>query len=309
MAWLAGAIRKEVTRHRTLRTWERGTCLHIAVSDGLSLFNYFNVAGNPTSHFYVRKTGSTPAVQVGTPLSPYMADYEQYVDTIYRAPAQLEGNPTLISFESQGGVGADLDNGWTGPQMERIAWCLAQCHKIHGTPLPPMPDSLSSRTGTGHHRLGIDPWRVDNGELWSRSFGKVCPGDARMAQKPKIITRAWELIAPPPAPTPIPEDDGDMFITRYGSSTYRMFIDRRVISLSEATYNTLEDGGVPVKQLSNAAVEALASICTNYLLVDSTPTSGTEDAYLISLQTQLTNLAADVDALQVAVEALAAPKA
>ncbi len=199
MAILPGAIVKIVARHDTPRTWERGTCLHIAVSDGLSLFNYFNQAGNPTSHGYVRKTGSTPAVAVGTPLCPVMADFEQYVDTIYRAPAQLEGNPTLISWETQGGVGADLDAGWTPAQCERLAWLLAQCNKIHGTPLEAMPNSLPKSTGTGYHRLGVDPWRVDGGEHWSTSYGKVCPGSARMAQIPSIISRARQLVAPPSA--------------------------------------------------------------------------------------------------------------
>src|SRR6266508_4205161 len=101
MAWLDGAIRKEVTRHRTLMARYDAVVNHIAVSDGASLFNYFNTPGNPTSHFYIRKAGS---------LGPNagMADYEQYVDTDFRAPAQLEGNHRCISIETQGGVGADL---------------------------------------------------------------------------------------------------------------------------------------------------------------------------------------------------------
>jgi len=195
MAILPGAIVKIVTRHTTPRVGQRGFCLHIAVSDGASLFNYFNQSGNPTSHGYVRKTGSTPAVAVGTPLSPVMADFEQYVDTKYQAPANLEGNPTLISWETQGGVGDDLNNGWTPAQLERIAWILAQCNKIHGMPLTAMPNSLPASTGVGYHRLGVDPWRVDGGELWSNSYGKVCPGSARIAQIPQIINRARQIAA------------------------------------------------------------------------------------------------------------------
>ena len=183
MAMLPGAIIKTVARHTTPRVGQRGFCLHIAVSDGASLFNYFNQPGNPTSHFYVRKSGNTNG----------MADFEQYVDTKYQAPANLEGNPTLISIETQGGVGDDLNAGWTATQLERIAWILAQCHLIHGIPLILMPNSLTASRGVGYHKLGVDPWRVDGGEKWSTAYGKECPGDARIGQIPRIITRAVQI--------------------------------------------------------------------------------------------------------------------
>ncbi len=183
MAILQGAIVKIVTRHKTLRVGQRGFCLHIAVSNGASLFNYFNQPGNPTSHFYVRSTGNTDG----------MADFEQYVDTKYQAPANLQGNPTLISLETQGGVGDDLNNPWPATMAKRIAWILAECHRIHGIPLIAMPNSLPASMGVGYHRLGVDPWRVDGGELWSSSYGKVCPGDARIAQVPAIITLARQM--------------------------------------------------------------------------------------------------------------------
>jgi len=118
------------------------------------------------------------------------------------------------------------------------------------------------------------------------------------------------LVTPPPIQIPVTptteEDDYDMFITRYGTSAYRMFIDRRIISLSEGTFNVLKDGGVPVKQLSNAAVDALASICSNYLTVDDTPTAGTEDAYLVALLGHVDALVSQVEDLQAAVDALQA---
>ena len=183
MAILQGAIVKIVARHNTPRVGKRGFCLHIAVSNGASLFIYFNQPGNPTSHFYVRSTGNTDG----------MADFEQYVDTKYRAPANLEGNPTLISLETQGGVGDDLDRPWSATMAKRIAWILAECHRLDGIPLQLMPNSLPASTGVGYHRLGVDPWRVDAGELWSSAYGKVCPGGARIAQIPDIITRAQQI--------------------------------------------------------------------------------------------------------------------
>src|SRR6266545_1469160 len=178
VAWFPGAIRKEVTRHRTPISRYRGHCLHIAVSEADSLFGFFNTPGNPTSHFYVRYTGVV----------------EQYVDTRFVAPAQLEGNPTMIGTESQGGT-TDLDStGWTAAQRETIARINAWLFETHGIPLAPMRDSLPSSGGIGYHRLGIDPWRVDGGELWSKSYGKLCPGAARIAQVPGTITRAKQLI-------------------------------------------------------------------------------------------------------------------
>ncbi len=183
MAILQGAIVKIVARHDKPRVGQRGFCLHIAVSNGASLFIYFNQPGNPTSHFYVRSTGNTDG----------MADFEQYVDTKYQAPANLQGNPTLISLETQGGVGDDLNNPWPATMAKRIAWILAECHRIHGIPLIAMPNSLPGSMGVGYHRLGVDPWRVDGGELWSSAYGKVCPGDARIAQVPGIITLARQL--------------------------------------------------------------------------------------------------------------------
>lgn len=185
MAILAGAIVKIITRHTTPRIGHRGACLHIAVSNGASLHDYFNQPGNPTSHFYVRSTGNTNG----------MSDFEQYVDTKYRAPAQLEGNPTLISLETQGGVGADLNQPWPATMVERIAWILAECNRLDGIPLHRMSNSLPASTGVGYHRLGVDPWRVNGGELWSTSAGKVCPGDARIAQVPAIVTRANQIAA------------------------------------------------------------------------------------------------------------------
>lgn len=100
-----------------------------------------------------------------------------------------------------------------------------------------------------------------------------------------------------------------MFITRYGSSLYRMFIDRRMISLSESTYSALQAGGVPVRTLSNAAVDALESICDNYLLVSTAPTSDTEDAYLVEMMSRIVALGDAVGALKADVAALQATDA
>ena len=55
-------------------------------------------------------------------------------------------------------------------------------------------DSRPGTRGVGYHRLGCDPYRVTGGELWSSSYGKVCPGDARIAQLPGLIDRARRIV-------------------------------------------------------------------------------------------------------------------
>jgi hypothetical protein len=196
MAWFPGAIRKEVTRHRTPMSRYRGHCLHIAVSEGSSLFNYFNIPGNPTSHFYVRYTGVV----------------EQYVDTRFVAPAQVEGNPTMIGTETQGGTTNLNTVGWTAAQLETIARLNAWLHETHGVPLMAMHDSLPSSTGVGYHRLGIDPWRVDGGEHWSNFYAKECPGDKRIAEVAGTITRAIQIVQGEPVALTL--EDADLVVDR-----------------------------------------------------------------------------------------------
>ena len=189
MAWYPKAVRKEIKRHRTLRVRKGRVCLHVAVSEGSSLYGYFNQKGNPTSHFYVRKDGTI----------------EQYVDTKYRAPANLDGNSSLISFESQGGVKNVDTEPWTAAQVQAFAECLAWLHEVEGVPLTLMPNSKPSSVGIGYHKLGVDPYRVSGGEKWSSSYGKVCPGAGKIKQIPTIIAKAVAIAGgKPPAKPDVP---------------------------------------------------------------------------------------------------------
>lgn len=244
---------------------------------------------------------------------------KQWQDAMYQADANYEGNPRVSSVETAdyGGVfgkwntnDASKVPAWTAEQLDMavdlvVWWCKPSTHKncpstwaCHksGVPCVLIPDTKPNRRGIGYHRQGCKPNVVTGGEVWSTAYGKICPGSKREAQlKTIIIPRAQKILAggsttpdkptpPPVEPKPEPQlEDDDMFITRYGSSLYRMYIDGRVIDLSEGTYNTLKDGGVQVKQLSNAAVDALESICTNYLKVDPAAPAGTEDAYLVDI--------------------------
>lgn len=288
-------------------------CFHTMVGSLAGTSNMFhaNGYGGTESHFGV---GESKAQGV-----------EQWQDVMYQADANLNGGHRVVSIETAdyGGVfgtwntkDASQVPAWTTDQIDMLValtvWFCRKsthadcpetwkCHQV-GVPCQLIADTKPGRRGLGYHQQGCDPVRVDGGELWSSAFGKVCPATRRINQlKSVVIPRAQKILAgivtPPPVVEPKPEplfEDYDMFITRYGSTQYRMFIDRRVIDLSEATYNTLKDGGVPVKQLSNAAIGALTTICGDYLKVDTTPTAGTEDAYLVDIVARLTALEAAV---------------
>jgi hypothetical protein len=181
VAWYPKAIRKEIKRHRTLRLRYGRVCLHVAVSEGSSLYGYFNQSGKPTSHFYVRRDGTV----------------EQYVDTMYRAPANLEGNSSLISFETQGGTRNADSEPWTAAQVNAMADVIAWLHKVEGVPLQLMPNSKTSSRGIGWHKQGVDPYRVDGGEKWSSAYGKICPGGGKIKQIPTIVSKAKLIVAGP----------------------------------------------------------------------------------------------------------------
>lgn len=165
--------------------------LHVAVSEASSLHSYFSAPGRPSSHFYVRRDGTV----------------EQYVDTDARAEADLEGNDATISVETQGGVSDPQGEPWTDQQVEALAQLVAWAIAAHGIAARLATDSRvgDSSKGLSWHRLGIDPWRVAGGMHYSSSRGKVCPGDAKIAQIPAILTRALAILGQPgPAPTSAP---------------------------------------------------------------------------------------------------------
>jgi len=137
-------------------------------------------------------------------------------DTAFRSGANLNGNHRVIAIEVEDhGVAFgqwDTKDGhavpaFTAEEIEALAQIIVWAHRMHDIPVQPCPDSKPTSRGVAYHRQGIDgnfagsgyafPGRVEGGENWSTSFGKVCPGDRRIAQIPQIIARARELLAPP----------------------------------------------------------------------------------------------------------------
>lgn len=188
MAIMPGVIFKEVKRFRTPMLEYNRVNLHIAVSEAASLFGYFNGAGRPCSHFYVRRDGTI----------------EQYVDTRYRAAADYQGNDATISVETQGGA----EGNWTPQQVAANAAIFLWAMRTHGIRQKIVSDSRigESSRGLSYHRFGVDPWRVSGGMRYSTARGKICPTDARIAQVPEIFNLATGggALIPTPAPTPAP---------------------------------------------------------------------------------------------------------
>lgn len=164
--------------------------LHTAVSnDTPSMHHFFNVEGRATPHFYVGRGG----------------EVEQYIETGFRSTANLDGNPTCITVETWDGFGTGWTGSdvppWTDAQVEALAALAVWCHDSHDIPLAQLPSSRPGTRGVGWHRQGCDGnfpagplgGRPPDGERWSESFGKVCPGDNRIRQVERIIARAIEL--------------------------------------------------------------------------------------------------------------------
>jgi hypothetical protein len=124
----------------------------------------------------------------------------QWVDTTYRADANLDGNHRIISIETADNApqsAADIDE-WSPAQCHSIIRLVAALCKLYDIPAELVPDSKSTRRGIGFHRQGINPWRVAGGELWSASRGKECPGDRRIAQIRSTIIPGVRAVLNPP---------------------------------------------------------------------------------------------------------------
>lgn len=136
---------------------------------------------------------------------------DQSRDTRYRSAANLNGNHRVIAIENED-HGSPFPNwntrdghavpGFTSEQVEANAKILAWAHEEHGVPLQLAPNSKPGSRGLAYHRQGCDgnfsgydyPGRVSGGELWSSSYGKVCPGDRRISRLDDILKRAKQIV-------------------------------------------------------------------------------------------------------------------
>lgn len=194
MPWYPLAERKQLTvpnraKHKVAMPTPKRANLHTAVSNGRSLYNFFNSSGarGVFSHFFLREDGSV----------------EQYQSTDYRAACDLDGNPDTISIETWDGY----PNGWSNSSdvptwnQAQVAGLVALVQWIWRThPSIPRKLATSNRRGAASHglswhRLGVvgAPGYIapTNGGLrYSTSRGKICPGPRRINQVPAIYTAA-----------------------------------------------------------------------------------------------------------------------
>ena len=196
--------------------------LHVAVSENASIFGSFNRKGATDSHFYVRR-GTAHQIKNRLP-----ADFEQYVDTAWRANADLEGNDATLSVETQGGMKSADTQMWDISQLLRMAELFAWARKTHGLKNQMATSSRwdSSSHGLAWHRLGVDGNfpalpnicagrnQRGGGMKYSRSRGKLCPGCGKIKQIGQVFalsqteqvsdTKPTPPIFTPPVLKPIP---------------------------------------------------------------------------------------------------------
>ena len=202
--------------------------LHVAVSESSSLFNQFNQSGQASSHFYVRRDGSS----------------EQYVDTSLQAEADLDGNDATISIETQGGVN-DADNEpWTDAQLTALAQIFAWAMATHGirNQLASSSQTNDSSKGLSWHRLGIDGnfpslpnpcagrGQRGGGMKYSSSGGKLCPGCGKINQIPEIFARAGGGGTPQPPNPPNPPSGGRLVVDQSWGAETTKWMQRTLVS-------------------------------------------------------------------------------
>lgn len=200
MALYPGAIQRLIPRHnRVPITRYRRMNLHVAVSEAASLAGYFATVGD-CSHFYVRKDGTV----------------EQYIDTRYESHADYQGNDSTLSVETQGGLRNANGEPWTEAQVKSLAKLWAWARDTHDIPnrLATGTATVDQSVGLSWHRLGILGFGKTINIKYSKSPGKICPGDAKIAQIPRIYALANGASLPlagggksVPIPTTSQEDD------------------------------------------------------------------------------------------------------
>lgn len=275
MAWYPKAIKKPITKHNTPMSRYRGIAHHVAAGESSSLYGYF-MQVDDCSHFYVRRTGVV----------------EQYVDTRFCAPAQMQGNSSIISIETQGGASDATANAepWTAEAVHALIELDAWIAKTHNIPLRMMQDSKSSSSGFGYHRLGIEPWRIDGAELWSRHAGKICPGNKKIDQvKTAVLPGVIRLLG---STTTTPTEDE---LSAADVKAINDYSEQVCLQIQKHVDQVLASGLAAAKDEIKTYTAACATSVKDY--VRQTDNEAQILAAVTALAKSVTDLTAKVDAL------------
>jgi len=187
-AYFPQAKKKLLPGRDTATAEVRLLTIHTAVSNSDDLYGSGRGHGGTYAHFYSPKTG--PLIQ--------------YQEIGKMARADNFGNSFTVSVENWDGAKSPVPP-LTSSQVENLAQLFAWLVTNHG--LPNRIATVDNPSGLGWHRLGItgnfgtyDPkdlttWsRAQTGLNFSSAFGKLCPGDARIAQIKQIYIHAQQYI-------------------------------------------------------------------------------------------------------------------
>lgn len=174
---------------RAARHKGRGAIAHVAVSESPRLAPWGAPATRGADwHFYLPRN---PQPQ---------GRFYQFIDLDLQCWSSGAANPTMPAWEAQGGVHDPEGEPWSDNQLESGAIIYAHLMETEGAPARLMANSLPSERGLGWHKLGVRPWVVPGGEVWSSAYGKICPGRKKIEQMQLILDRAVEIRGGSPSP-------------------------------------------------------------------------------------------------------------
>lgn len=182
--WYPGAVSRPVPSHGGAMSAHLGLVLHVQEGDNSPYGGFANPKNEKSSTWWISKSGVT----------------EQYVDSDLVAWAQIAGNYTYNSVETEGFTTEAL----TDAQMEALARLYSWGHGVYGWPV--LLADVPGQRGFGWHGMG--------GNSWGHP---LCPGDRRKAQRIEVLAHVSTLIdgqPPVPATEITTTDMGDVTVQR-----------------------------------------------------------------------------------------------